>query len=188
MRIYTIIGGIDGVGRTSLTGVLKSERSDLGRIIDVDKLTADLGGDAVAGGKLALQRMEECLSAGICFTQETTLAGHRPAVMARLAADAGYFVRLYYVCLDTVEECLSRIRNRVARGGHGIPEEDVRRRFAGRFAALAAVLPYCNEATFYDNGNGFRAVAEYRNGELLPVGSHRPAWLDELLRIFSAST
>lgn len=182
MKTYTIIGGVNGCGKSSLTGVLRTEMHDLGRIIDVDKLTAGLDGDALAGGKLALQRMEDCLSAGICFTQETTLSGHRPVVMARRAADAGYYVRLYYVGLDTVEECLARIRNRVERGGHGIPEEDVRRRFAGRFAALAAVLPYCNEATFYDNGNGFRAVAEYRNGELLPIGSAAPAWLTELRR------
>lgn len=182
MKTYTIIGGVNGCGKSSLTGVLRTEMNDLGRIIDVDKLTAELGGDAVAGGKLALQRMEDCLSAGICFTQETTLSGHRPAVMARRAAEAGYCVRLYYVGLDTVEECLARIRNRVERGGHDIPEEDVLRRFAGRFPALAAVLPYCNEATFYDNGNGFRAVAEYRNGELLPIGSYTPAWLTELRR------
>ncbi len=207
MKTYTIIGGVNGCGKSSLTGVLRTEMNDLGRIIDVDKLTAEQGGDAVAGGKLALQRMEDCLAAGICFTQETgctldlyenellpcTLENgqqpifrdfnetrHRPAVMARRAAEAGYCVRLYYVGLDTVEECLTRIRNRVAHGGHNIPEQDVRRRFAGRFEALAAVLPYCNTATFYDNGNGFRAVAEYRNGELLPIGSYIPAWLSEL--------
>lgn len=164
MKVCTIIGGADGTGKTSLLGVLRAARHDLGRV---------LSGESGA---------EECLAAGVCFTQETTLSGHRPAVMARRAAEAGYRVRLYYVGLDTVEECLARIRNRVARGGHGIPEEDVRRRFAGRFAALAAVLPYCNEATFYDNGNGFRAVAEYRNGELLAIGSFSPAWLDELRR------
>ena len=164
MKTYTIIGGADGTGKTSLLGVLRTARHDLGRVL------SDESG------------AEECLAAGVCFTQETTLSGHRPAVMARRAADAGYRVRLYYVGLDTVEECLARIRNRVARGGHGIPEEDVRRRFAGRFAALAAVLPYCTKATVYDNGNGFRAVAEYRNGELLPIGSFSPAWLDELRR------
>lgn len=164
MKVCTIVGGADGTGKTSLLGVLRTARPDLGRVL------SDESG------------AEECLAAGVCFTQETTLSGHRPAVMARRAADAGYRVRLYYVGLDTVEECLARIRNRVARGGHGIPEEDVRRRFAGHFAALAAVLPYCTEATFYDNSNGFRAVAEYRNGEVLAIGSFSPAWLNELRR------
>lgn len=41
-------------------------------------------------------------------------------------------------------------------------------------------MPYCDEAEFYDNDNGFVKVAEYRNGELHTVGSHSPKWLTEL--------
>ena len=36
MKIYTIIGGVNGCGKSSLTGALKAERRDLGIIIDVD--------------------------------------------------------------------------------------------------------------------------------------------------------
>ena len=66
------------------------------------------------------------------------------------------------------------------RGGHDIPCDDVIRRFAGRWEAVAKVLPYCNEAEFYDNDNGFTLVAEYRNGELRTIGSRIPKWLREL--------
>lgn len=45
---------------------------------------------------------------------------------------------------------------------------------------MAKVLPYCDEAEFYDNDNGFVLVAEYRNGELLLVGENPPAWILEL--------
>ena len=48
MKIYTIIGGVNGSGKSSLTGALKAERTDLGQIIDVDKITAENGGDALA--------------------------------------------------------------------------------------------------------------------------------------------
>ena len=44
------------------------------------------------------------------------------------------------------------------------------------------ILPYCDEARFFDNDNGFVLVAEYRNGEILPIGSKRPAWLVELMQ------
>ena len=76
---------------------------------------------------------------------------------------------------------MSRIANRVKRGGHDIPHDDVVRRFAGRWEAVAKVLPYCDEAEFYDNDNGFVLVAKYRNGELRTVGSRCPQWLMELL-------
>ena len=79
-----------------------------------------------------------------------------------------------------MEESLGRIRNRVAKGGHNIPREDVERRFSTRFEDVLRVLPYCDEARFFDNDNGFVEVAEYRNGELFPRVANPPRWLREL--------
>lgn len=179
MKTYTIIGGVNGTGKSSLTGVLRTELNNLGKIIDVDKLNA-LYGNILEGGKAAVKLIDECMNKGICFTQETTLSGRKTALTAKAALNQGYFVRLYYVGLNTAEDSLNRIKNRVANGGHDIPPNDVIRRFNSRFKDIAAVLPYCNEATFYDNRNGFVAVAEYRNGELLPIGSNPPKWIKEL--------
>lgn len=180
MKIYTIIGGVNGVGKSSFTGVLKEQSTDLGAIIDVDKITAELGGNALTGGKAALTKIRECIDKGVSFTQETTLSGYKTEATAKQVKGLGYHVRLFYIGLDTAAESLDRIRNRVKRGGHDIPKDDVERRFAGRWEAVAKVLPYCDEAEFYDNDNGFVKVAEYRNGELRTVGSHWPKWLTEL--------
>lgn len=87
----------------------------------------------------------------------------------------------HYVGLDTAEESIRRIRNRVERGGHDIPVKDVEARFSHRFEDVLKVLPYCDEAKFFDNDNGFVLVAEYRNGQILPFGTYRPAWLSQLL-------
>lgn len=180
MKSYTIIGGVNGTGKSSLTGVLKTQTTELGVIIDVDRITAEAGVSAVKGGRMALERIRDCLSKNVSFTQETTLSGRKTEDTAARAKEQGYYVRLYYVGLDTPEECLARIANRVRRGGHDIPEEDVRRRFAGRWEAVEKILPYCDEAHFFDNDNGFVEVAEYRNGELLLKGERRPAWITEL--------
>lgn len=180
MKLYTIIGGVNGCGKSSLTGALKAERSDLGLIIDVDKLAAQLH-SPVEGGKAAVRKIDECLEKGISFTQETTLSGARTERTIRRAKERGYTIRLYYIGLDTLEESLGRIRNRVAKGGHDIPKEDVERRFQSRFTDVLRVLPYCDEARFFDNDNGFVEVAEYRNGELIPWVSTPPRWLLELM-------
>ena len=160
MKCYTIIGGVNGTGKSSLLGAIRA----LGEFGDV----ADDGG------------VEDCLGRNISFTQETTLSGRKTEDTAARAREQGYYVRLYYVGLDTPEECLARIANRVRRGGHDIPENDVQRRFAGRWEAVEKILPYCDEARFFDNDNGFVEVAEYRNGELLLKGERRPAWITEL--------
>lgn len=164
MKLYTIIGGVNGCGKSSLTGALKAERSDLGTVLDGDRPST----------------IDECLEKGISFTQETTLSGARTERTIRQAKDLGYTIRLYYIGLDTVEESLGRIQNRVAKGGHNIPREDVERRFSTRFADVLRVLPYCDGARFFDNDNGFVEVAEYRNGELFPRVADPPRWLREL--------
>jgi len=179
-RTYTIIGGVNGTGKSSFTGVLATQALDLGVVIDVDKITAAAGVAPIEGGKIALRSIRECIAKGVSFTQETTLSGYRAEKTALDARARGYYVRLYYIGLDTPEECLKRIENRVARGGHSISGDDVLRRFAGRWSAVKRIIPHCDEARFFDNDNGFTEVAEYRNGELIFKGDARPAWVLEL--------
>lgn len=185
MKICTIIGGVNGVGKSSLSGVLSAESSDLGIMIDVDKITAENGGDRIKGGKLAVQRIADCLDKGVNFTQETTLSGVRTLKTIQKARDNGFFIRLYYVGIGSSAESLDRIANRVRKGGHDIPAEDVKRRYEKRFEDLARVLPYCNEVRFYDNENGFARIAEYKNGTLMVTASNIPQWLDQLRSFLS---
>lgn len=67
----------------------------------------------------------------------------------KLAQDNGYYIRMYYIGLGSVEESIERIANRHRKGGHTIPEEicagDIRNvltacltlcRFAMRFFSM----------------------------------------------------
>ena len=180
MNIYTIIGGVNGCGKSSLSGVLSVESSELGIIVDTDKLTAELGGDRIKGGKAAIALIDDCLKKRINFTQETTLSGVRTLKTIQRARDLNYFIRLYYVGISSPEESIKRIKNRVEKGGHDIPSIDVERRYAKRFDDLARILPYCNEVRFFDNENGFVEKGEYRNGQLMTKGEKIPLWLSEL--------
>lgn len=146
-KIYTIVGGVNGAGKSSLTGVLKAERNDLGNIIDVDKIAAEHNGNNVKAARIAISKMQYFLNHGISFTQETTLSGHMVEKTIQKAKEAGYSIRLFYVGLNSAEESILRIKNRVRKGGHDIPEHDVVRRYQNRFQFLARILPYCDEVT-----------------------------------------
>jgi predicted ABC-type ATPase len=61
------------------------------------------------------------------------------ATMLRKARAAGYEVRLCYLWLPDVRWSLRRVRQRVRKGGHDVPEEDVRRRF---FPSLRNFFPW----------------------------------------------
>lgn len=181
MKTYTIIAGVNGCGKSSLLGILRTEIDNIGIIIDSNKITIHCGGNAIEGGKQAIAIIDDCLEKEICFTQETTLSGKKTLNTIKRAIEKDYYIRLYYVGLDTMEESLLRIENRVKKGGHNIAAEAVENRFAKRFDDLLLVLPYCNEATFYDNDNGFVTVAKYKNGEIQTIGSKQPKWLVELI-------
>lgn len=180
MKKYTIIAGVNGVGKSSFTGVLSELLNDLGQIIDTDSITAKMNGNKIQGGKEAIQRINNNLNKGISFTQETTLSGTRTLKTIRTAIEQDYYIRLYYIGVSSAEESIKRIKNRVEKGGHDIPSEDVQRRYNKRFEDLVTILPYCNEVHFYDNENGFTEKAEYKNGELIIKSTIIPKWLDEL--------
>ena len=113
MKTYTIVAGVNGCGKSSLTGVLRTEIDNLGKIIDVDKITAMCGGNTLEGGRQAVEIIEDCLDKEICFTQETTLSGKKTLNTIKRAIEKDYYIRLYYVGLDTLQESLQRIENRV---------------------------------------------------------------------------
>lgn len=183
MRFFTIIAGVNGVGKSSLTGALLSASNDLGVVIDTDEITAKLGGNRLRGGKAAIEQINSAIEKGINFTQETTLSGVRTLRTIKQARERDYRIRLYYVGVNTAEESIRRIKNRVEKGGHDIPTEDVIKRYSKRFDDLLAVLLYCDEAFFFDNENGFVECAEWKNAKFFVKVSNPPKWLAELMKI-----
>jgi predicted ABC-type ATPase len=95
--------------------------------------------------------LERAIAERLDFAFETTLGG---ATMTRLlseAAAAGFEVHVFYVGLASPDLHLTRVRQRVAGGGHDIPEADVRRRWRHSRMNLIKLLPALAELRVYDN-------------------------------------
>ena len=104
---------------------------------------------------------------------------------AKKAIEKDYFIRLYYVGISGSEESLTRIANRVRKGGHDIPHDDVVRSYQTHFDDLIKVLNFCNKVIFFDNENGFVEVGEYKNGRLMINENIAPRWIKELEKVLS---
>lgn len=180
INTYIIIAGVNGTGKSSFRGVLDGQGANLGHIIDPDEIAKKNNGNNLLAGKMAVNEIKDCLNKNITFTQETTLSGKTVEKTIKQARKQGYYISLYYIGLNSSEESITRIANRVRKGGHNIPSEAVNRRFLNRFEALAAILSYCDEVAFYDNENGFIKVAEIKNNTFRYVNSYRPDWITEL--------
>ena len=123
MKVYTIIGGVNGVGKSSFSGVLRQQRLDLGKIIDPDHIAAKEHCNKLEAGRIAIQEMETAIQNGWNFTQETTLSGRRTLQTILAARQKDYQIRLYYIGISSAEESLYRIANRVRKGGHNIAKQ-----------------------------------------------------------------
>ena len=120
------------------------------------------------------------------FAVETTLAGNGPIDTMRSAKGKGFDVFLIYVALDGPEQNIKRVRERAARGGHFVPDEDVRRRWHRSMANLPEALRIADEAVLYDNsGTERRRVLEARGGQIVWMAEDAPEWVRELRLRFS---
>ena len=54
---YTIVGGVNGVGKSTFLRTHTELCPCPDRIVDTDQITAELGGDPLTGGKAAIQRV-----------------------------------------------------------------------------------------------------------------------------------
>lgn len=185
-KIYTIIAGVNGVGKTTLTGVLKNELN-LGCVIDVDQLVKLASGDNVAGSRIGIMKIRSCIHTGQSFTQETTLSGHHVIKTIQKAKSLGYKIIVYYIGLNTAEESIKRIKNRVEKGGHNIDETIIKRRFKKRFADLVKIMPLCDEIRFYDNDNDFQFIGVLKKKQLIEKCQSNPIWFSELIEYLDES-
>jgi len=84
---------------------------------------------AFRAGRLVLKEIGLYVNKRADFGFETTLSGRSYLNLIRDLKNANYQVHFFFLWLPNVELALSRIKNRVSRGGHNVPEADVRRRF-----------------------------------------------------------
>ncbi len=70
------------------------------------------------------------VAADASFVLESTLSGRTLALTLEAARRRGYSIQTTYVFLDSENECVKRVQERASKGGHTVPEDDIRRRFS----------------------------------------------------------
>jgi predicted ABC-type ATPase len=187
MKKYILIAGANGVGKSTLYQVDK-QMQEMPRV-DMDEIVKSFGDwrnpvDVFRAGKQAARQVQQNLEQNISFNQETTLCGKMILNNIKQAKEQNYFIELHYVGVDSVDIAKMRIQYRVQQGGHGIPDEDVERRYFESFENLAKVLPYCDMVVFYDNTKEFRRIMLYQQENKIPLGESLPSWyINHVMRV-----
>ncbi|MGC2752511.1 MAG: AAA family ATPase [Candidatus Acidiferrum sp.] len=129
-----IIAGPNGSGKTTFAREFLPNFANCRIFINADLIAAgmspfDPGRAAFRAGRLMLEEIEIQADLGVDFGFETTLSGKGHLQVVRGLKRRGYEVHIFYLWVPSAELTLARIKERVLRGGHDVPEAIVRRRF-----------------------------------------------------------
>jgi predicted ABC-type ATPase len=158
MACIYVLAGTNGAGKSSVAGERLIQKST--RFFDPDEAATlirsanpainqnEANSAAWHEGKRLLQR---AISGRLNFAFETTLGGRTFTSLLESALSAGIEVRIWYVGLASAELHIKRVKSRVARGGHDIPEAQIRSRYDSSRLNLIHLLPRLTELSVFDN-------------------------------------
>ena len=133
MKRMFILAGANGSGKSTISRVLLPAEGIV--YVNPDDIAMELNpsdplGVRIEAGRETFRRIDELFERGESFAVESTLSGNAYVKVLQLAKALGYETMIAYVFVDSPEVCIARIAVRVQGGGHFVPDEDVRRRYA----------------------------------------------------------
>lgn len=194
---YVVIGGVNGAGKSTIYQIQNSKRKEL----DTDRINADeilrrFGGnwnkqaDINKSMREVLREIEGHFKEGKSFHHETTFGGNPYPDKKRLlnAKKLGYESFLIYIGLDSPERAIERVKSRVAKGGHGVPEDLIRKRYEFSLRNLAELEKYFDNVSIYDNSDEFSYIYVKENHTVVANNTQEYAWVPKAIQDKSAET
>ncbi len=185
--VLHVLAGPNGAGKTTFYRHYLAPVTHL-RFVNADLVAAELWPDdpvehSYDAAREAGKQWAELIDARVSFVAETVFSHPSKLDLLTAAHDAGYLTTLHVLAVP-VSLAVARVPNRVAHGGHHVPEAKIRGRYDRLWTHVAAAIAAADEAYVYDNSRfdrRFRRIAYYRNGRPLSAPNW-PAWIPAELR------
>ena len=168
MQEVIIIAGPNGAGKTSFANEYIPAAEGGLVFVNADEVARELAHlDLpqpqldIRAARTMLERIDALTQARTEFMLETTLASLTYARKIPVWQNLGYTVVLIYPRLPSADQAIDRVRRRVEAGGHDIPVETIRRRFARSARYLEEFYkPIVDEWYIWDSLEGDFQIAE----------------------------
>lgn len=156
--VLIVIAGPNGSGKTSVTTkILDHEWMEDSVYINPDIVAQERFGDwnSMEAIKKAVVYCEEwrekCLAERKSLIFETVLSAKDKIDYIERAKEAGFFVRLFFVCTKSPAINASRIAQRVMKGGHDVPITKVISRYQKSILNCKYISTKVDCTYLYDN-------------------------------------
>ena len=163
-RRAVVVAGPNGAGKT--TFVLEYVNAHPLLYISADLIAEGMAPRAidevrVEAGRRFFRQVTSQIEAGTSFVVESTLSGLTFQRILKALREAEYRVLIVFVFLRNPELCIARIQERVRKGGHGVDEADIRRRFSRSIKNFWHNYRHMADRwhLFYNGGAQFHEVA-----------------------------
>lgn len=129
-----VLAGPNGAGKSTTAKKVVRDRLGIVHYVNADTLACGLSefdseSMALKAGRIMLDHLHDLARQRLDFGFETTLAGKAFASWIGELKQQGYVFNLIFLWLPSADLAVSRVQDRVRRGGHSIPEETIRRRY-----------------------------------------------------------
>ncbi len=134
MKNVYIIAGPNGSGKTTFARTFLPEYAQCDRFINADLIAQGLSPFspsqvAIKSGKLVLEQIKEYSRQGVDFGFETTMSGVTYLKYFKMLQELGYKIHIFFLWIPSEQLAIARVKDRVSKGGHPVPVEDIKRRF-----------------------------------------------------------
>ena len=153
-----IIAGPNGSGKTTITEQLLShEWGDECIYINPDNIARDKFGDwnsedaVLKAAKFATEQRYQLLDSGKSVVFETVLSSEEKLEYIKKAKEAGYFIRVFFVCTESPSINAARIAGRYMEGGHSVPIEKIVSRYGKSISTCKKLIMLVDRLYVYDN-------------------------------------
>jgi predicted ABC-type ATPase len=159
MPHVVMLAGPNGAGKTTSSKLLLRDAFQVTAFVNADIIAQGLSGLNPAeadfeAGMVMVRRLLELAERNVDFAFETTLASKNFAHRIKDWKAIGYQFHLVFLWLPSADAAISRVRDRVRRGGHHVPDDTVRRRYrSGLRNFFDLYRPLADTWRFLDNSD-----------------------------------
>jgi len=173
-REIVIIAGANGVGKTTFARAFLREYEH--EFLNADEIAKSLSAEnpaekKISAGKLFFQKLNNSVENHKSLLIESTLSGRYLEKFLKSLKVESYQILIVFLFADSPEILIERIAERVKKGGHFVPDEDVKRRFLRGKRNFWKI--YKNIATrwslIYNSERDFREIALGEKDEILVI-------------------
>lgn len=180
-----LIAGPNGAGKSTFYATVLAERIAApfinADIIQRDELLDPSPEASYRAAEIAGEKRREHIVSGQSFVMETVFSHPSKLELLNDARDAGFRIIVFHLALASADLAVARVAARIDEGGHPVPEEKIRQRFARNGPLIRQAALLADRAMVFDASalnQRPEVLLELAHGQVVRRAGRVPEWFE----------